>query len=55
MQQALVREGGQVRPVPANLSVFRIGGDGKLQFVKKYDQGTSGGKNLFWTGMVALP
>jgi 6-phosphogluconolactonase (cycloisomerase 2 family) len=52
MQRALVREGGQVRSVPANLSVFRIGDDGKLLFVRKYDQDAGG---LFWTGMVALP
>jgi 6-phosphogluconolactonase (cycloisomerase 2 family) len=55
MQQVLVRDKGEVRPLPATLSVFRIGRDGKLEFVKKYDQDTSGGRNLFWTGMVALP
>ena len=55
MQQVLVRDGEEVRPLPATLSVFRIGGDGKLEFVRKYDQDTSGGRNLFWTGMVALP
>ena len=38
-----------------HLSVFRIGKDGKLGFVRKYDQDTSGGRNLFWTGMVELP
>ncbi len=55
MQQVLVRDGKEVRPMPATLSVFRIGHDGKLEFVRKYDQDTSGGRNLFWTGMVALP
>jgi 6-phosphogluconolactonase len=55
MQQVLVRDGDKVRPLPATLSVFRIGADGKLEFVRKYDQDTSGGKSLFWTGMVALP
>jgi 6-phosphogluconolactonase (cycloisomerase 2 family) len=55
MQRALVRESGQVRSVPANLAVFRIAGDGKLQFVRKYDQDAGGGRSLFWTGMVALP
>jgi 6-phosphogluconolactonase (cycloisomerase 2 family) len=55
MQQVLVRDGKEVRPLPATLSVFRIGSDGKLEFVRKYDQDTSGGRNLFWTGMVALP
>ncbi|MEX2262962.1 MAG: beta-propeller fold lactonase family protein [Bryobacteraceae bacterium] len=55
MQQVLVRDEEEVRPLPATLSVFRIGSDGKLEFVKKYDQDTSGGRSLFWTGMVALP
>jgi 6-phosphogluconolactonase (cycloisomerase 2 family) len=55
MQQVLVRNGKEVRPMPATLSVFRIESDGKLEFVRKYDQDTSGGRNLFWTGMVALP
>ena len=55
MQQVLVRDGNQVRPLAATLSVFRIGSDGRLEFVRKYDQDTRGGKNLFWTGMVALP
>jgi 6-phosphogluconolactonase (cycloisomerase 2 family) len=55
MQQVLVRDGNQVRSLAATLSVFRIGSDGRLEFVRKYDQDTSGGKNLFWTGMVALP
>jgi 6-phosphogluconolactonase (cycloisomerase 2 family) len=55
MQQVLVRDKDEVRPLPANLSVFRIGSDGKLGFVRKYDQDTSGGRNLFWTGMVELP
>ena len=55
MEQVLVRDKEEVRPLPAGLSVFRIGGDGKLQFARKYDQDTSGGRSLFWTGMVELP
>jgi 6-phosphogluconolactonase (cycloisomerase 2 family) len=55
MQKALVRDGDGIRPQPATLSVFRIGSDGKLEFVRKYDQETNGDQNLFWTGMVALP
>jgi 6-phosphogluconolactonase (cycloisomerase 2 family) len=55
MQQALVRDNEEVRTVPPTLSVFRIGSDGKLDFVKKYDQDPTGGRNLFWTGIVALP
>jgi 6-phosphogluconolactonase (cycloisomerase 2 family) len=55
MQHVLVRDGQEVRPLPANLSVFRIGSDGKLEFVTKYDQDTGGGRSLFWVGMVGLP
>jgi 6-phosphogluconolactonase (cycloisomerase 2 family) len=54
MQEVLVRDKEQVRPVAATLSVFRIGRDGKLEFARKYDQNTSGGKSLFWSGMVEL-
>ena len=32
-----VREGDEVVNVPAALSVLRIGSDGKLAFVRKYD------------------
>ena len=33
---------------------FRIGDDGKLSFIKAYDIPT-GGKFMWWAGMVALP
>ena len=55
MQQVLMRDKDEVRPLPATLSVFRIGRDGKLEFVRKYDQDTSEGRSLFWMGMVGLP
>jgi 6-phosphogluconolactonase (cycloisomerase 2 family) len=55
MQQVLVREKEGVRELPATLSVFRIGRDGKLTFARKYDQDTSGTRNLFWTGIVEVP
>jgi 6-phosphogluconolactonase len=48
-----VRDGGQFRMVPANLSLFRIAADGKLDFVRSYEVET-GGRSLFWMGMVAL-
>jgi hypothetical protein len=35
------------------LSVFRIGDDGKLTFVRKYDIDV-GDKTMFWMGMVPL-
>jgi 6-phosphogluconolactonase (cycloisomerase 2 family) len=48
-----VRDGAAIRMVPANLAVFKIGSDGKLEFVQKYDVGV-GRKPLWWTGLVAL-
>ena len=49
-----VRDGDTVKRVPAGLSVFRIGDDGKLTFVRTYDVDV-GGKTMFWMGMVPLP
>jgi 6-phosphogluconolactonase len=49
-----VREGDAIRTVPAGLSVFRVGDDGKLTFVRKYDIDV-GDKTMFWMGMVPLP
>ena len=48
-----VRDGDAVKTVPAGLSVFRIGDDGKLTFVRKYDVDV-GDKMMFWMGMVPL-
>src|SRR5712664_1433094 len=48
-----VRDGAAIRTIPAGLSVFRIGDDGKLTFVRKYDIDV-GGKTMFWMGMVQL-
>ena len=48
-----VLEEGQVRTVPACLSVFRIGADGTLDFVRKYDVDV-GNQTMFWMGMVPL-
>ncbi len=48
-----VRDGDTVRTVPAGLSVFRIGDDGKLTFVRKYDVDV-GDTLMFWMGMVEL-
>ena len=50
-----VRDGQQVRSIPAGLAVFRIRGDGKLDFVRKYDVETGGTRSLFWMGVVSLP
>ena len=48
-----VRDGDVVRVIPAGLSVFRIGDDGKLTFARKYDIDV-GDKTMFWMGMVPL-
>jgi 6-phosphogluconolactonase len=48
-----VRDGDNVRTVAAGLSTFRIGKDGKLEFVATYDVDT-GNKLMFWMGMVPL-
>lgn len=46
-----VRDGGAIRFVPACLSVFRIGDDGRLDYVRKYDIDV-GDKQMFWMGMA---
>jgi 6-phosphogluconolactonase len=48
-----VKDGGATRFVPACLSLFRIGEDGRLDFLRKYDVET-GDRQMFWMGMVAL-
>jgi 6-phosphogluconolactonase len=53
IRPVLVREGTHVRQVPACLSLFRIGNDGKLDFVRKYDIDV-GAHTMFWMGMVKL-
>ncbi len=46
-----VKDGAEIRTVPACLSLFRIGTDGKLDFVRKYDVDV-GDQQMFWMGMV---
>jgi 6-phosphogluconolactonase len=48
-----VRDGDTIKAVPAGLSLFRIGEDGKLTFARKYDVDV-GDKTMFWMGMVPL-
>jgi 6-phosphogluconolactonase (cycloisomerase 2 family) len=48
-----VRDGDSVRTVPAGLSVFRIGTDGKLTFARAYDIDV-GDRIMWWMGMVRL-
>jgi 6-phosphogluconolactonase (cycloisomerase 2 family) len=46
-----VKDGAAIREVPGCLSLFRIGADGKLDFVRKYDVDV-GDRQMFWMGMV---
>jgi hypothetical protein len=52
----MVRENetGSVRTVHASLAVYRVRGDGRLEFIRKYDVETAGARNLFWMGLVSL-
>jgi 6-phosphogluconolactonase len=47
------REGDKVVDIPAGLSVFRMGQDGKLDFARKYDIDV-GPFTQWWTGMIQL-
>ncbi len=46
-----VRDGASVRVVPARLSVFRIGDDGRLDFARTYDVDV-GEQTMWWMGMI---
>ncbi len=48
----LVRDGDNLKTVPANLAVFRIQTGGRLDFVRRYDV-AAGQKPLWWMGLVA--
>ena len=48
-----VRAGENVVMLPAAMTVFRIAGDGKLEFVRKYDVGPAD-KIHYWMGMVGF-
>src|SRR5580704_17574475 len=47
------REDGKVVDLPAGLTVFRVGADGKLAFARKYDIDV-GPVTQWWTGMIPL-
>ena len=49
-----IREGNGIGTLSASLTVFRIGADGRLEFVRKYDVETAD-RQQFWSGMIALP
>jgi DNA-binding beta-propeller fold protein YncE len=47
-----VSEGGSTKLVPANLALFRVGSNGTLTFVQRYDIAVAR-KPLWWMGIVA--
>ena len=49
-----VREGSGVGTLTAGLMVYRIGSDGRLAFVRKYDVEATSEKQQFWSGLVTL-
>ncbi|HXJ01550.1 MAG TPA: beta-propeller fold lactonase family protein [Micropepsaceae bacterium] len=53
IQPMLIRNGDKMENLSAGLTVYRIGTDGKLSFVRKYDIDTAKGTQ-FWSGMVTL-
>src|SRR3989442_10644197 len=53
IQPLPARERGSIKRLRAGLTVFRIGNDGKLAFIRKYDVDV-GSKTQFWNGMVRL-
>jgi 6-phosphogluconolactonase len=48
-----VRDGNALKTLTAGIMVYRIAGDGRLSFVRKYDVDTGKGQQ-FWSGMVTL-
>jgi len=49
IQSITLKDGSEV---PCCLSLFRILGDGKLEFAGKYDVDVSGGRTQWWMGLV---
>lgn len=50
-----VRQANGVTLVPASLALFRVGADGRLEFVGKHDVETDSTRSLFWMGVVSWP
>jgi 6-phosphogluconolactonase len=48
-----VHDGDNIRTVPAALSVFRVGVDGRLELARTYDVDAAG-KTQYWMGIVGI-
>ena len=51
IQGITLRDGSEV---PCCLSLFRIGDNGRLDYVRKYDVDVSGGRTMWWMGMASF-
>ena len=49
----VVQEGNATRTVSASLDVFRMGADGRLEYIRKYDIDV-GNASLYWSGLLQL-
>ena len=49
-----VRAGDRIETLTAGLTVYRVGSDGRLDFVRKYDVDASAQAQQFWTGVVPI-
>ena len=49
----LVRDGAGLKTIPANISTFHVGADGKLTFASNREIET-GSDYQFWSGMVTV-
>jgi 6-phosphogluconolactonase len=49
-----MRDGKDITTLPAAIVVYRVGGDGKLAFLRKYEIDATAQKQQFWAGMVTL-
>jgi 6-phosphogluconolactonase (cycloisomerase 2 family) len=47
----VMREGDALREIPANLALFRVGDDGRLDFLRRYDVDV-GREMIWWMGVV---
>jgi 6-phosphogluconolactonase (cycloisomerase 2 family) len=48
-----VRQGTTDTLVPSNLAVFRMGADGRIEFVRRYDMAPGAGGSLMWVGFLS--
>jgi 6-phosphogluconolactonase len=53
VEPKLARDALGMTTIPANISTFKVGADGKLSFTNNYEI-DAGGQLQFWSGMVSV-